>query len=127
MSASTTRRVAQTPNEIHDLFAAFANAGDVEGLVSLFEANALGVADPDAPSRGSAAIRTAMTGLVAQGFTFDIRTDRFHEATDLALMTNTWTATTAAGTAIGGRTTEVARRQPDGRWLLVIDDPNWIA
>jgi hypothetical protein len=42
-------------------------------------------------------------------------------------MTNTWTATPPTGEAFGGRTTEIARRQPDGRWLAVIDDPNWIA
>ena len=61
------------------------------------------------------------------GARFELRTAAVRTAGDLALLSNTWTATTPDGGAFGGRTTEVVRRQPDGRWLVVIDDPNWIA
>lgn len=121
------RPVATSPEHVHELFAAFANAGDADGLASLFEHDALMLPAPGAEARGAEQLHSACTALCAMGARFELRTDAVRTAADLALMSNTWTATTPDGSTFGGRTTEVARRQPDGRWLLVVDDPNWIA
>ena len=50
----------------------------------------------------------------------DIKCDarKVVEAGDIALIHNYWTMTGATGHAV-----EVARRQSDGSWLYVIDDP----
>ena len=127
MTTTSARATARTPEQVHELFAAYATAGDAEGLVSLFEPDALMIPQPGTQARGAAQLREACAGLCALGARFSVRTDAVHVCGDLALMTNTWTATTPAGGSFGGRTTEVVRRQPDGRWLAVIDDPNWIA
>jgi uncharacterized protein (TIGR02246 family) len=121
------RPVATTPEQVHQLFAQFVNAGDADGLASLFEAGALMLPQPGLEARGAEQLQAACAGLCSLAATFEVRTDAVHVAGDLALMTNTWTATPPTGEAFGGRTTEVVRRQPDGRWLAVIDDPNWIA
>lgn len=126
-TTTNARATARTPEQVHELFAIFATDGDVDGLVSLFEPDALMIPSPGTEVRGAAALHAACTGLCSLGARFDVRTDAVHVSGELALMTNTWTATTPPGDVLGGRTTEVARRQPDGRWLLVIDDPNWIA
>lgn len=129
MTTTTTsaRATARAPEQVHALFAAYATAGDVDGLVSLFEPDALLIPQPGVEARGPQQLRDACAALGAMGARFDVRTDAVHVSGDLALMTNTWTATTPTGDTFGGRTTEVVRRQPDGRWLAVIDDPKWIA
>ena len=121
------RPVATTPQQVHELFEAFANAGDADGLASLFEPDGLMVPAPGAEARGAGELHAACAQLCSMGARFELRTDAVRTAGDLALLSNTWTATTPDGGALGGRTTEVVRRQPDGRWLAVIDDPNWIA
>lgn len=121
------RPVATTASQMHELFAAFVNAGDVDGLASLFEPDGLMLPAPGVSARGAAELYAACAGLCAMGVRFTLRTDAVHVAGDLALLSGTWTATPPGGEAFGGRTTEVLRRQPDGRWLAVIDDPNWIS
>ena len=48
-------------------------------------------------------------------------------AGDVALVVNDWVLTGAApdGSAVRqtGRSADVVRKQPDGRWLVVIDKP----
>lgn len=124
---TAARAVARTPEQLHALFAACATAGDVDGLVSLFEPDAVMRQAPGADARGPVALREACAGLAALDARFEITTDAVCVAGDLALCSATWTATTSDGTTLGGRTTEVARLQPDGRWLTVVDAPTWIA
>ena len=121
------RAVATTPQQVHLLFEAFVNDADADGLASLFEPDALMVPAPGLEARGAAQLHAACAQLCATVARFSLRTDAVRTTGDLALLTGTWTATTPDGGALGGRTTEVVRRQPDGRWLAVIDDPNWIA
>ncbi len=121
------RPVATTPTQVHELFAAFVNAADGDGLASLFEPDALMLPQPGVEARGAEQLLAACHALCSMGARFDVRTDAVRTCGDLALLSNSWTATTPGGDSFGGRTTEVVRRQPDGRWLAVIDDPNWIA
>lgn len=123
---STARTVARRPEQVHELFAAFAAAGDVDGLVSLFEADALLHQQGGAEVRGSGQLRAACAGLCARGARVDLRTDAVRVSGDLALVAGTWTTTTPDGAGVRGRSAGVVRRQPDGRWLAVIADVPWI-
>lgn len=92
------------------------NAADVEGLVALYEPDAV-LALPDGQvATGGGEIREAYEHLVADRPSFSpgrqLRTVR---KGDLAL--------TSTRLVDGGVTVEVARRQPDGSWLWVIDQP----
>jgi ketosteroid isomerase-like protein len=95
------------------------NAGDVDGLVALYEPHAV-LALPDGRiATGSDEIRRAYERLVADRRQFEPGTQRptLHSG-DLAL--------TSSRLAAGVVTVEVARRQADGTWLWVIDQPNVI-
>jgi ketosteroid isomerase-like protein len=112
------RPKAAQPEDLSRFFFERANAGDVEGLVALYEPGAVVAFPPGQLSVGSDAIRAAYEKLLADRPTFSagdqqlpIRTD----TGDLAL-----TSTRLAGR---GATAEVARRQPDGTWLWIIDQP----
>jgi ketosteroid isomerase-like protein len=109
-------RVASEPEELERLFIERVNAGDIEGLVALFEPDAVMVHAPGEVATGSAAIRRVFEGLVASGEQLTLGRQRPSlRVGDLAM------GSTAL--ADGGVTSEVARRGPDGSWRWVID--NW--
>jgi ketosteroid isomerase-like protein len=103
------------PEDLDRLFLERANAGDVEGVVALYEPDAVLAVAPGRLAVGAQAIRDVYTVLLASPprFTGVIRPAVRNG--DIAL-----TSTTRAGNA----TVEVARRQPDGTWLWMIDQPN---
>jgi ketosteroid isomerase-like protein len=112
------RQRAAEPEDLSRLFLERANAGDVEGLVELYEPGAVLAFPPGRLSTGSEAIRAAYEELLAGRPTFgagDQRPAIRNDTGDLAL-----TSTRLAGR---GATAEVARRQPDGSWLWIIDQP----
>jgi len=108
---------ATQPEELSRLIVERLNAGDVDGLVALYEPDAV-LALPDAKvATGADEIRRAYERLVAGRPTFTPGTPRpTLRRGDLAL--------TSSRLANGVVTAEVARRQPDGTWLWVLDQPN---
>jgi ketosteroid isomerase-like protein len=115
---SESRDVAREPEDLSRLFVQRANARDVEGLVALYEADAV-LATPDGGAvRGEAEIRRFYTTLTASAPRFAPGRQRpALRLGELAL-----TSTRLPGGA--GATAEVARRQPDGSWRWVLDRPN---
>ena len=123
-------RRAATPEEIHPLWEALANAGDLEGLVGLYEADATVVAQPGQPATGVDGIQEALGRLLAMGVRLSVEPEKVLRVGDIALLSCTWTATGTApdGSPIGfgGRDGVIARRQADGGWRMVIDDANFV-
>jgi ketosteroid isomerase-like protein len=93
-----------------------ANAGDVEGLVALYEPGAVLAFPPGRLASGHEEIRTAYTELLAGR-------PRFSSAGQQPVIRNGDLALTSTRLPGGGVTVEVARRQPDGSWRWVIDQP----
>jgi len=117
MDSSGERQRAAQPEDLGRFFIDRANAGDVAGLVALYEAEAVLAFPPGQVTTGSQAIRQVYERLLAGKPTFTAgEIQPALRNGDLAL-----TSTRLAG---GGATVEVARRQPDGTWLWVIDQPN---
>lgn len=115
------------PESAHDEFLRLFRAGDLEGIVALYEDEAV-IVNPDGSSAsGKPAIREAMKGFLAVGGQMDLKTRYVARNGDLALLSNVWnlraTGPDGKPLAMTGQTTEVVRRQPDGRWLYVIDHP----
>jgi enoyl-CoA hydratase len=123
------------PEQLHRLFAERANAGDLEGLVALYEDEATFVGPDGGSASGSDAIRERLQGLLAMAPSITPTSSRVVMAGDVALLSNRWRITLGAGVGVGvgageselagldGAGTEVARRQPDGSWRYVIDNP----
>jgi ketosteroid isomerase-like protein len=114
---SNDRVPAGEPEGLGRFFVERVNAGDVEGLVALYEPDAAMAFPPGNVATGSDAIREVFEDLVASGVKL---TPGDPQPTlrvgDLAL--------TSTRLDSGQVTTEVARRQPDGTWRWVIDQPN---
>ena len=118
------------PGEIHGQFEKAVNAKDVDALMALYDLDGVAIELDGSECTGEAAFRAMLTGLT--GALSDLRgsTTKVIVAGDVALSAGTWTAkvpgpdgeiVTASGTNV-----EVSRRQADGTWLLVIDDPAFV-
>jgi uncharacterized protein (TIGR02246 family) len=116
---------AQHPQDLHKLFAEAFNGGDVEGLVKLYEPNAL-MASPERQTiTGTEAIREMYQQFLATAGKMTIETIAAFESPEgLALLHGQWTLHDKSGAvAMSGRNTETARKQSDGTWLFLIDNP----
>ena len=103
------------------------NQGDLPASVALYEPNAVLVVRPGQVARGAAEIRDALAGFVALNATLRSETQRVLEAHNVALYLGRWSlrGTDPRGLEVllSGESTDVLRRQPDGRWLIALDNP----
>jgi uncharacterized protein (TIGR02246 family) len=111
------REKAHQPEDIARLFVERANAGDAEGLAALYEPDAVLGFPPGQTTVGRDAIQAVMEQMLAHAPEFEVEeplpTLRID---DLAL------TATRPKDGTGGRA-QVARRQPDGTWLRILDRP----
>lgn len=108
-----TKNGAREPGDLASLFNARANAGDVEGLVALYEPDAV-LAAGEVVATGHGEIRRFYTDLLA-------RKSEFPQAETLPALVNGGLAMTFARLPNGGLSVEAARQQADGTWLWAID------
>lgn len=112
-TARPDRAPARAPEDLARLFNERANAGDVEGLVALYEPEAV-LAVGDVVATGREAIRGFYADLLAR------RSDFPMPDTPPAIR-NGDVALTCARLPNGVISMEVARAQEDGTWLWSID------
>jgi ketosteroid isomerase-like protein len=108
---------------IHTIFEACFNTGDLDGLLALYEPEAVLNAQPGAPVRGLPAIREALQGFLALGGKIQIKTLSAYEGPGGIGLTHGEWSLEGGSVALAGKTAEVLRRQADGRWRYVIDNP----
>lgn len=117
------------PAEVDELFGEYVNAGDLDGMVAMYEPGATFVAAGGNLRVGHSAIRDELAGFIAARPKIDMGAIRVVRiADDLAVLHHDWFAT-LQGTdgeeaQVGGKATEVVRRQADGTWRFLLDDPN---
>jgi uncharacterized protein (TIGR02246 family) len=115
------------PDQLHRDFESRFNDGDVDGLVALYEPDATLIPSPGLTATGAGEIGEALKGFLAMQGRITLDTRLVVTVGDLAYLSNTWTldGKDADGnpSTVGATTAEVARRQADGRWLYVIDNP----
>jgi len=117
----------RTPADCDRLFGEYASAGDLDGLVSLYEPEASLVGADGGTAVGHAAIRAALAMFADAQVKMQMNVVKVVRGGDIAVLTNDWRATgrspDGSPLEISGRATEVVRRQPDGTWRFVVDDP----
>jgi ketosteroid isomerase-like protein len=110
---------ASCPEDLAKFFVLRANAGDVEGLVALYETDAILACGDGQTAIGSEAIRRFYTELLATR-------PQFALGEQASPLQNGDVALTSSRLGNGNVTAEVARRQSDGMWLWIVDQPQII-
>lgn len=114
MTDDASREPALDPQDLEQLLIFRQRAGDVEGMVALYESGAVVDCGDGHVLRGKEEIREFFVQQVASGRKFAFGEQRpAILCGDLAL--------TSTRLPDGSVTAEVARRQNDGTWLWVID------
>ena len=114
MADEVSREPARDPQDLERLLVSREIAGDVDGMVALYEPHAVLDCGEGRLIVGREAIRAFYAKLVALSRKFDFGDQRPAIISgDVAL--------TSTRVPDGSVTAEVARRQGDGTWLWVID------
>lgn len=121
-------RMPTTPEEVDALFGEFWNAGDAEGLVGLYEPDAVLVGLDGTMARGTEAIRAVVPSFNIGVTKIEMNVVNVaRTGEDLAVLFNHWTirGTNEDGSPLelSGKALEVVRRQADGSWRFVFDHP----
>jgi uncharacterized protein (TIGR02246 family) len=118
---------ARTPEDCDRLFADAVNAGDAAAVAALYESSGVLTLDGGVFT-GPDEIRAVLEGMVAAKARIEMNVIKVLRGGDVAMVYNDWrmTVTGPDGTAqqSSGKAIEVVRRQADGSWKYVVDDPN---
>lgn len=107
---------AREPDDLGRLFVERVNAGDLDGLVALYEPDAVFAFPPGERQVGHEAIRAALAPVLAAR-------PQLAPGVPAPALVQGDLALTSTRLESGAVTAEVARRQPDGTWLWVLDQP----
>lgn len=116
------------PAHIHVLFMDAFNTGDIDALVALYESNAILIVNGQ-PVAGQELIRNAYERFLARRPRMALKTRSAVMFDDsLAVLHGDWVLQPEPRDELGkttrGLSTEVVRRQADGSWRFVIDNPH---
>jgi len=120
---------ARKPEECDILITDAIKRKDLDAAVALYEPNAAFVLDSGEIVTGRETIREVLKAWIAlDDIRFTTEVKAFPSADgNLAMTRGTWIATAKGPdgkpVTLTGKNVEVVRRQPDGTWLFVIDNP----
>ncbi len=105
---------AKKPNDLERFFVERANAGDVEGLVALYESNAT-------LACGDGEVVVGLDQLRKFFINFLTSRPQLTPSVQAPALCSGNLALTSSRLDNGDITAEIARRQPDGSWLWAVD------
>jgi ketosteroid isomerase-like protein len=112
---------ARRPAELPLVFQHHLNAGDLPGLMANYYAPEVTYAPVPGVVLSGSDVEPAIGRLVALGKAIEVTVRHVLESGDTALIVLDWSIPEAG---MSGTATDVARRQPDGTWKCVIDNPH---
>ncbi len=116
-----------TPEQVLASVVAGINSGDLDSLMPLYESEAAFATEPGSLAHGAPGVSDALTGFISMKGELDIEVTRVLEAGDLALVIGVWsfngTGPDGEPVRLAARNADVLRRQSDGTWRFVIDNP----
>ncbi len=114
METPQLHKSAKQPNDLEEFFVERTNAGDVDGLVALYEPNGIIAYGDGKTAVGKKQIREFFVN-------FLVDRPRLNPSNQAAPLCSGDLALTSSRLSNKDITAEVARRQPDGTWLWVVD------
>ena len=115
------------PKDLNEHYNDLFRAGDLEGLVDLYESDAILCPAPGQQMKGHKQIREQMKTLLTLRGSLSATQSSCMQQDDLALLHANWhfKGMDSAGNPveIGGKSSKLARRGKDGAWRYVMDSP----
>lgn len=115
----SNRTKAMKPEDLTRLFVERSNAGDAEGVAALYEQDAVMAYPPGGQTVGRAAIQALWEKVLANRPHFE------PEEPLPTLVSGDLALTSTPPNDGAGARAQVVRRQPDGSWLRVLDQPEF--
>ena len=116
-----------TPQQVLQSIVTGINSGDLDSLMPLYESQAAFATQPGDLAPGAPGIRAALDGFISMNGTLDLEVTRVLEVDDLALVVGIWsfngTGPNGEPVQLAAKNADVLRRQADGSWRFVIDNP----
>ena len=111
---------ANSPEEICELFKQYMADGDLESMLTLYDADAVFLNEAGEPAKGDR-LKAELAVLASARTAFEFKIRKVVRASDVALMHTDWEMSSPRRMSV--RAVEVARRQKDGTWRWLIGDP----
>jgi uncharacterized protein (TIGR02246 family) len=112
---------AHKPEDLTRLFVERANDGDAAGIAELYDEQAVMAYPPGSHTVGRDAIRMLWEKVLANG-------PHFRQEQSLpTLISGDIALTATAPKDNAGARAQVAQRQPDGTWLRLLDQPEFVS
>jgi len=116
-----------TPEQVLESIVTGINSGNLERLMPLYESDAAFATEPGSLAPGAPGVREALNGFISMNGKLDLEVTRVLEVDDLALVVGTWsfegTGPDGEPVQLASNNADVLRRQKDGTWRFVIDNP----
>jgi ketosteroid isomerase-like protein len=116
-----------TPEQVLESIVDGINSGNLDALMPLYEPHAAFAAQPGSLAHGVSGVRESLTAFTAMKGTLNLEVTRVLEAAGLALVVGVWSFAGSGPdgepVTLTGHNADVLRRQPDGSWRFVIDNP----
>jgi uncharacterized protein (TIGR02246 family) len=116
-----------TPEQVLESIVEGINTGNLDARMPLYEREAAFATQPGSLAPGAPGIRAALSGFISMRGKLELEVTRVLEVGDLALVTGTWsfdgTGPDGEPVRLAAKNADVLRRQTDGTWRFVIDNP----
>ena len=116
-----------TPEDVLNAVVEGINTGDLDALMTLYEADACFATQPGQLAKSPESVRQSLRSFIDLKGKLDLKVKRVLQASDLALVTTEWSF---SGTGpdnkpvnMASKSADVLRQQADGTWRFVIDNP----
>jgi uncharacterized protein (TIGR02246 family) len=121
------RAMEMQPEDLYPRLCDAHNAGDLEAMLALYDPKAVYVVKPGRVTNGPAELRVALQHVIELRGKLAIHPHTFVRSDDVVLVLGQFTLSGHRhdGTPFErvARFADVLRRQPDGRWLVAVDNP----
>ena len=117
----------RTPEHVLNSIVEGINTGNIDSLMTLYEADACFAIQPGQLAKSPESVRQSLRSFIDLKGKLDLKIKRILQASDLALVLTEWSfsGTEPDGNPvnISAKSSDVLRQQDDGTWRFVIDNP----